>query len=643
MITKLFTPMKVGNCTIPNRLVVPAMVTNYCDEDGFLTDRYMAYIEEKAKGGWGMIITEDYSVTPHGKGYQYIPGFYKDEHVALNKELTRRVHEHGSKIFCQMYHPGRQSSHAVNGNVQPLAPSGTKDPICMDLAREMTVEEIHTLVEDFGQAARRCKESGFDGIELHCAHGYLLAEFLSSYVNKRVDQYGGCFDNRVRIVDEIIAAMRKEVGDFPIQVRISANEYVQGGRTEAETYQLARHLEEVGFDAIHVSNGVYAAAPIDQIIAPMFTKHALNMEAAANVKKVVKIPVILANRINEPGMADILLEMDKCDFVGMARGSLADPYLPVKAKEGKFDQINYCIGCLQGCEGPLLTGGCVTCLVNPRVGREYETDLTKTTQPKKVMVIGGGPAGLVAARTAAIKGHDVSLYEESSHLGGQFRSAAYPIGKGELSTTTSSYRANLEALNVPVHLNSEVSEEMIQEIKPDAIILATGAKPMVPPIKGIDGKNVFTAEDMLLGKYDISNGPIVVCGGGEVGGETAHYLAEKNHDVTLLEMQPDILNDMMIMTKVCLLEMIQKAGIKVKTQFKVKEITETAVIGEDASGNTVSIPAVQVISAFGYKSYNPLEEIAKKYCKEVYVIGGAKQAGGAIPATKEGLEVGLKL
>lgn len=429
MITKLFTPMKVGNCTIPNRLVVPAMVTNYCDEDGFLTDRYMAYIEEKAKGGWGMIITEDYSVTPHGKGYQYIPGFYKDEHVALNKELTRRVHEHGSKIFCQMYHPGRQSSHAVNGNVQPLAPSGTKDPICMDLAREMTVEEIHTLVEDFGQAARRCKESGFDGIELHCAHGYLLAEFLSSYVNKRVDQYGGCFDNRVRIVDEIIAAMRKEVGDFPIQVRISANEYVQGGRTEAETYQLAKHLEEVGFDAIHISNGVYAAAPIDQIIAPMFTKHALNMEAAANVKKVVKIPVILANRINEPGMADILLEMDKCDFVGMARGSLADPYLPVKAKEGKFDQINYCIGCLQGCEGPLLTGGCVTCLVNPRVGREYETDLTKTTQPKKVMVIGGGPAGLVAARTAAIKGHDVSLYEASSHLGGQFRSAAYPIGK----------------------------------------------------------------------------------------------------------------------------------------------------------------------------------------------------------------------
>ena len=643
MFTKLFTPYKVGNCTVPNRLVVPAMVTNYCTEDGFLTERYMKYIEEKAKGGWGMIITEDYNVTPHGKGYQFIPGFYKDEHIELNKKLTEMVHSYGSTIFCQMYHAGRQSSHPVNGGVQPVAPSATKDPICMDLAREMTVDEIHTLVGEFAEAARRCKESGFDGIELHCAHGYLLAEFLSPYVNKRTDQYGGCFDNRVRIVDEIIAAMREKVGDFPIQVRISSNEYVQGGRTEAETYQLCRHLENVGFDAIHVSNGVYAAHPRNQIIAPMFTDHALNMERSYNVKKMVNIPVILANRINEPGMADVLLEMGKADFIGMARGSLADPDLPNKAKAGKFDQINYCIGCLQGCEWPLFAGTSITCLVNPRVGREYEVDLTPVSNPKKVMVIGGGPAGLMAARTAAIKGHDVELYEAKAHLGGQFRSAAYPIGKGELSTVTSSYRANLEALNVPVHLNTEVTEEMIASIKPDAIIIATGARPLVPSIKGIDGANVHTAEDMLLGKYDYPNGPIVVCGGGEVGGETAHYLAEKNHCVTLVEMQNDILNDMMPLTKVCLVEMLAQSGVQVKTNFKVKEITENSVIGVDASGNDVTLPAELVVSAFGYKAYNPLEEIAKKYCDNVQVIGGAIKAGSAIPATKEGMEAALKL
>jgi 2,4-dienoyl-CoA reductase-like NADH-dependent reductase (Old Yellow Enzyme family)/thioredoxin reductase len=640
----LFSPMKIGTCEIPNRLVVPAMVMNYCTHDGMITDQYVAYMEEKAKGGWGLLITEDYCVQPAGKGYSRIPGFWKEEHVASSRRVTEAVHKHGSKIFAQMYHPGRQTTPAANGGEMPVAPSPTKDPMCQFQAREMSVEEIHQLVEDFGIAARRAKDAGYDGVELHCAHGYLLAEFLSPAVNRRVDEYGGCFDNRVRIVDEIMAAMRAQVGpDFPIQVRLSSNDFVTGGRTEAESYELCRHFEEIGFDAIHVSNGMYASHPTQQIIAPMFTDHALNMERAQQIKSLVGIPVIVANRINDPKMADTLLKMGKADFIGMARGSLADPYLPVKAKEGRFEAIRYCIGCLQGCEMPLFMDDQAGCLVNPRCGREFENDLAKSAEPKRVMVIGGGPAGLIAAETLALRGHKPEVFEARQHLGGQFRSAAFPVGKGELTTFVSSLRKSLEELEVPVHLGCEVDEAAIAAFAPDAVIVATGAQPLVPPVPGIDGPNVATAEDVLLGKVEVKDAPVVVCGGGEVGCETAEYVAEvllPHVPVTVLEMQDDILMDMMPFTKVCLIEMMVKNGVAWKTGATVKAIEADGVVYEDAEGEH-KLPAMQVISGFGYRAYNPLEEAARKVCDNVQVIGSAIKAGNALVAGKEAYAAGL--
>ena len=642
MLNDLFSPIKIGTCEIPNRLVVPAMVTNYGNYDGTITDRYISYMEEKARGGWGLIITEDYCVQPAGKGYSRIPGLYNDEQVAGSKKLCDTIHQYDSKIFCQMYHPGRQTTPAANGGETPVAPVNDKDPMCRFQAREMTVDEIHQLVADFGSAAGRAKQAGFDGIELHCAHGYLLAEFLSPAANRRVDEYGGCFDNRVRIVDEIMAAMREQVGpDFPIQVRISSSDLVPGGRTIAETLELARHLEEIGFAAINCSNGMYASRAVNQIIAPMFTDHALNMDRSDRIRQVVDIPVLLSNRVNDPKMADTLIKMGVCDAVCMGRGSLADPYLPNKARAGKFENIRYCIGCLQGCEMPLFLDDVVTCLVNPRVGREFENDLEKVPEPKKIMVVGAGPAGLVAAETAAMRGHDVTVFEASDHLGGQFRSAAYPVGKGELTTFVSQLRQNLGELGVEIKMGSAVDENLIVSEKPDAIIIATGAKPLMPPIPGIDGANVVKAEDVLLGNVEIADGPIVVCGGGEVGAETAHFISRLNGNVTVLEMQDGICLDMMPMTKECLMDMMAEAHIKVHTSATVSSIDETGVTYRDAEGTEHTVPAQLVVASFGYKAYNPLEDVARAHCSDVHVVGCAVKAGNAVTATREGYEAGL--
>ena len=644
MFAKLFSPMKIGSCTIPNRLAVPAMVTNFCTEDGLVTDRFVRYLEEKAKGGWGLIITEDYAVNPNAKGYRFIPGLYNDAQLEGNRKLTETIHRYDSKIFCQIYHPGRQSTHFVNGGVQPIAPSATMDPLLQEMPREMTVEEIHGIVADFASCARRCKEAGFDGIEIHAAHGYLISEFLSPYTNKRVDQYGGCFDNRARFLDEIYAAVRKEVGaDFPVTVRISVNEYLLGGRTEAESFVLARHCEELGFDAIHVSNGMYASPATRQIIAPMFSEHAFNMQGAQQIKELVHIPVILTNRINDPRMADTLLMMNKADFIGMARGSLADPFLPVKARQGHLSNIRYCIGCLQGCEQKLFEGTSITCLVNPRIGLEYESELTPVETPKKVLVIGGGPGGLMAAETAARRGHRVTVYEKKADLGGQFKSAAYPIGKGELATFISSARQNLSDMQVPIHLNTEVTPELLETEKPDAIIVATGAHPLMPPIPGIDGSHVVTAEDVLLGNVTVPAGPVVVCGGGEVGGEVAQFVAESHPDVTILEMQPDILNDMMVFTRRCLLSYLKDARVRVLTHAKVQKIEDDKVTYLDQAGQSVSLPAAAVISAFGYRAYNPLEAAARSVCENVQVIGGAVKAGNALTAIAEGYKAAMAL
>lgn len=642
MLNKLFSEGKINQCIIKNRLVVPAMVTNYCDTEGKATERYIAYHEEKAKGGWGLIITEDYSVSEHCMGYACIPGLYKDEQIESHKKFTDTIHKYETKVFAQLYHAGRQSNHFVNGGVPPMAPSSIPCPWLREVPKEMTKEDIQQVVENFAAAAFRAKEADFDGVEIHAGHGYLLAEFLSTYANKRTDEYGGCLDNRARIIKEISEAVRSRVGkDFAVIIRMSAFEGVPGGRDIAETRVLAKLYEEWGFDAINISNGVYGDHTKNGTIAPMYVGHAINADFAKEIKKLVKIPVIVANRINDPRMAESLLDTEATDFIAMGRGSIADPQLPMKAMEGKFSEIRYCIGCLQGCAGPLYVGGMVTCLVNPSVGMEYKNDFSKVENPKKICVVGAGPAGLEAALNSAKRGHEVILFDKNPWIGGQFRSAAYPPCKGEFTTYLSVMNEELKNHNIDVRLNTIVTKDDILKGGYDEVVIATGGTPLKPCIKGIEKENVFTAEEVLLGNVSIGDN-VIIAGGGEVGSETAAHIAMEQKKVTIVEMKPVILEDLDGVNTLHLENILKEYKVNVLTSTKVVEILDDGVIIENEEG-TKTIPAQSVVLAFGYKPNHSLAEELNNSGVNVHVIAGAIKTSNALVATREGFDLGMQL
>jgi len=640
MIKHLFKPIRIGNMEVPNRFVVPAMVVNYCNEDGTATEKYIRYHEEKARGGWGLIITENYAVAPEGKGFVRIPGLWNDNQIPGHAELTKRIHKYGTKIVAQIYHAGRQTSRRVIGTT-PKAPSAIPCPVLQEVPQELTIEEIKEIVEKFGDAAYRAKLAGFDGVEVHGAHGYLIAQFMSNYSNRRTDEYGGSLQNRLRFPLEIISNIRRKTGpSFPIIFRISGDEFVRGGRNIEDTKAIAMQLEEAGVDAIHVSVGVYATA--HTILPPSAVPHGWIVDFAEEVKKVVSIPVITVGRINDPMVAEAALASGKADLVAMGRASLADPQLPSKTAAGKFDEIIPCVGCLQGCVDRIFLQEDVWCLVNPRLGKEREYEIKPADKVKKVFIAGGGCAGMEAAIVARERGHEVHLYEKSDRLGGQYYLGAIPPGKGEVHQFLNWQKNRMAKLGVKVHLNQPLTEEIVEEEKPDAIIIATGGKPILPNIPGIDKPIVTTAHEVLEEKVAIGS-KVIIVGGGLIGSETANYLAHHGKTVTIVEQLHDIALDEESYVRYYLMRDLKEHNVEVYVNAKVVEITDSGVVAE-RNGERITLDGFdKVIIAVGVRPVNELVEKLKYKVPELIVVGDAIEARKALQAIKEGYEAGLKV
>lgn len=645
IIEKTFTPLKIGKCEIPNRLVVSPMVANMNPEKdgvrGLASEQYIRYHEEKAKGGWGLIITEDYLVNPNAGGYPHIAGLYDDAQIASHKKLTDRIHQYNSKIFCQIYHAGRQANHFVNGGVQPVSSSPIACAWNKEIPHQLTVDEIQQIIKDFGITAANVVKAGFDGLEIHAAHGYLIHQFLSPNSNKRIDDYGGTYENRTRFLHEVMQEIRCVVGpDFPMQVRLSAQEFCEGGRTMFESRQIIRDIEKWGADALHLSSSMYGTRSSVGIVPSFFQNHGWIVQFAEEAKTLVKIPVITVGRISDPYMVEDIVASGKADAVAMGRASLTDPHWPEKAKSGDFNDIRTCIGCLQGCTASTYQGVPVYCLVNPELGHEFEADYSKTSSPKLVFVAGGGVGGMEAARAAAMKGHKVHLYEATGELGGQFVTASFPPNKGEFATYPAWLLRQLNKLNVQIHLNTPVTADLVKNQKPDKVIIATGAKPIVPNVPGVDLPNVVTAEDVLRGRVDVGMN-VLVAGGGMIGSETAAYLCVQcKAKVTIIEMLSDIGLEMEAGIRDDLKTLLLKYFVDIKTGTKLAGITAEGALIQKGD-TTCHFPCDTIILAIGTRAYNPLEEELKGLC-DLVVVGDAVKARKAIQASREGFLAGLE-
>lgn len=637
----MFQPIQIGSVTVPNRFAVPPMGNNYANTDGTLSDRSVAYYAARAKGGFGLVTIESTVVYKEAKGGPRKPCLFSDDTVDSFRKVADAIHANGAVVSIQLQHAGPEGDSALTGYplkaASAIAPSsGREVPVAISR------EEIYKLIECYGDAAARAQRAGIDMVEVHCAHGYLVSTFISSRTNNRLDEFGGCFENRLRLPRLIIENIRKKTGGtMPILCRINASDDIEGGQTNQDAATVAAYLvEECGIDALHVSRAVHVH---DEFMwAPGGVHGGFSAPLVEEIKRAVNVPIITVGRYTEPQYAELMVREGRADIVAFGRQSLTDPELPNKAKNDELDSLTPCIGCLLGCVPYMFRGQPITCALNPACGREIE--IKPAVTKKKVVVVGGGPGGLYAARICAQRGHAVTLLEKSDSLGGNFRLAAYPAEKGDLTGAIRSYIVRAEEAGVDIKLNTEATVDMLKEMSPDAVIFASGSIPLILNIPGLADCGYITAQDMLAGKYEIGEKALVV-GGGMVGCEAAQFLCERNHAVSIIEMKNELAGDVSKENRVYIFNDFKKHNVQVVAGAKVTEFFKDGVNYVLADGTTGELRGFDhIILAMGSRSYNPWNDEVSKFVPQTFVIGEAfKAPGSALTATTDAFNAALEI
>lgn len=633
----LFKPLNIGKLKIKNRIVMTGMATGLANYDGSVSDDYVEFFKARARGGTGLMFTEFCRVDRFGAGGSNQVACYDIALAGGLRRVAEAVHRFDSRIFLQLHHGGRQARSAINGGRQPIAPSACTYP-GGEMPREMTVEEIHEMVQKFVVGAQVALFANFDGVEVHCAHGYLLNQFVSSYSNKRTDEYGGSLENRLRIVKEIMEGIKKVCGPaYPISVRISADDLLpdEGMKLE-EAQEMAKLLVSYGASIISVSAGGNQAP--QGIIAPSLYEEGWLVPLAEGIKKVVDVPVIAVSLIRDFNYADKIIADGKADLVSMARPHLADPSFVKKLQSGHPEQVRPCIVCMHCATS--VGRGRMECAVNPTMGYEAELQqFNKNGNGRRVVVIGGGSAGCEAARVLAIRGFNVTLLEKRDRLGGQLNIAKLPPHKFRLGWLVNYYENNLERWGVHVKLNTKANIADIKAMEPYAVVLATGGEAFIPSFVERNNSLTCTANDILLEKIKLEEKQqAVIVGSGMTGMETAHFLLEQGVKVHVVEMLPEIgmasIGPNMGYLKKAL---AQYENFEATAGVKVLSVNNNVVSLEKvATGEKMEIKTNCTVFAAGVRPVNDLEETIKHEFKNTFVVGDSSKIGQISNAVRAG-------